>query len=95
MRESTGSARTEAVVIETPGAGGYGPPAGAGPRTRCRVIETAGKFTDEYIARNYGVRSRLSVAVPEDPAPRDCSWGFGHDAVPRAVRGQSQRRVHG
>ena len=46
-------ARTEAVVIETPGAGGYGPPAERDPEL-VAVDRDSRKFTDEYIARNYG-----------------------------------------
>ena len=46
-------ARTEAVVIETPGAGGYGPPAERDP-DRVATDRDNMKFTDDYIARYYG-----------------------------------------
>jgi len=41
------------VVIETPGAGGYGPPS---ERTadELRADRETGKFSDDYMARHYG-----------------------------------------
>ncbi len=41
------------VWIETPGAGGYGPP-DARPAERIREDRESGKFSDEYLAREYG-----------------------------------------
>ena len=46
-------ARTEAVVIETPGAGGYGPPAERNP-DRVAADRDNMKFTDDFITRYYG-----------------------------------------
>ena len=46
-------ARTEAVVIETPGAGGYGLPAERDP-DRVAADRDSMKFTDDFIARHYG-----------------------------------------
>ena len=46
-------ARTEAVVIETPGAGGYGPPAERDPDL-VAVDRDSMKFTDDFIVRHYG-----------------------------------------
>ena len=45
-------ARTEAVVIETPGAGGYGPPAERDPVLVAADRESM-KFTEGFIARHY------------------------------------------
>ena len=45
-------ARTEAVVIETPGAGGYGPPAERDPVLVAADRESM-KFTEAFIARHY------------------------------------------
>jgi N-methylhydantoinase B len=46
----------EAVVIETPGAGGYGPPA---ERDAAALAEDrrSGKFTDDYLRATYGDRA--------------------------------------
>jgi len=46
-------APTEAVVVETPGAGGYGVPA---ERDSALVAADrgSGKFTEGYVARHYG-----------------------------------------
>ena len=46
-----------AVVIETPGAGGYGPPS---ERTadELRADCETGKFSDDYLARHYGTVDR-------------------------------------
>ena len=43
----------EAVVVETPGAGGYGPPV---ERERAAVENDfrSGKFSREYVEKNYG-----------------------------------------
>ena len=46
-------ARTEAVVIETPGAGGYGPPAERDPDLVAADRDNM-KFTDDFITRYYG-----------------------------------------
>lgn len=46
-------ARTEAVVIETPGAGGYGPPAERDPVLVAADRESM-KFTEAFIAKYYG-----------------------------------------
>ena len=46
-------ARTEAVVVETPGAGGYGPPAERDPDLVAADRDNM-KFTDDFIARHYG-----------------------------------------
>ncbi len=45
----------EAIIIETPGAGGYGDPAGRDPAS---VAEDrrSGKFSDEYLAKAYGTK---------------------------------------
>ena len=45
-------ARTEAVVVETPGAGGYGAPAEREPAL-VAVDRDSGKFTEEFITRHY------------------------------------------
>jgi N-methylhydantoinase B len=46
----------QCVVIETPGAGGYGPPSG---RSKDQIASDArsGLFTEEYLSKNYGWRS--------------------------------------
>ena len=46
----------QAVIVETPGAGGYGPPA---ERDRAAVAEDArsGKFSSAFIAAHYGARA--------------------------------------
>ena len=46
-------ARTEAVVIETPGAGGYGPPSERDPALVAADRDGA-KFSEAFIARYYG-----------------------------------------
>ena len=46
-------ARTEAVVVETPGAGGYGKPAARDPAL-VAADRASGKFTEGYVARHYG-----------------------------------------
>jgi N-methylhydantoinase B len=43
----------EAVIIETPGAGGYGPPTERAPEDLARDRE-AGKFSTTYLERHYG-----------------------------------------
>ena len=45
-------ARTEAVVIETPGAGGYGPPSERDPALVVKDRDSM-KFTEDFIARHY------------------------------------------
>jgi N-methylhydantoinase B len=49
--------RDSAVVIETPGAGGYGPPS---ERTaeKLRADRETGKFSDDYLTRHYGTDDR-------------------------------------
>ncbi|HIO33528.1 MAG TPA: hypothetical protein EYN24_03230 [Gammaproteobacteria bacterium] len=49
--------RDSAIVIETPGAGGYGPPS---ERTAdsLRADRETGKFSDDYLARHYGTEDR-------------------------------------
>ena len=46
-------ARTEAVVVETPGAGGYGAPAERDPAL-VAADRDSGKFTEGFVARHYG-----------------------------------------
>ena len=43
---------SEAIVMETPGAGGYGPPE-ARTAEALAADRRSGKFTDEYLARHY------------------------------------------
>jgi N-methylhydantoinase B len=43
----------EAVVVETPGAGGYGKPADRAPEALCQDL-ISGKFSRDYLARHYG-----------------------------------------
>ena len=43
----------ESVIIETPGAGGYGPPTERAPEDLTRDRE-AGKFSITYLERHYG-----------------------------------------
>ena len=45
--------RTETVVVETPGAGGYGAPAERAPAL-VAADRDSGKFTEGYLARHYG-----------------------------------------
>jgi N-methylhydantoinase B len=49
----------EAVIVETPGAGGYGPPS---ERTSAALAEDrrSGKFSDAYLARHYRLRPQGS-----------------------------------
>jgi N-methylhydantoinase B len=46
-------APAQTVVIETPGSGGYGPPAQRGP-DKIDEDQRSGKFTDAYIKEHYG-----------------------------------------
>jgi len=56
LRAIAGTATTpdaEAVVIETPGAGGYGPPSERAPAA-LREDYRSGKFSREFLRKNYG-----------------------------------------
>ena len=43
---------SQAIIVETPGAGGFGPPGERGEE-QIAVDRTSGKFTEPYIKRNY------------------------------------------
>ena len=43
---------SQAIIVETPGAGGFGPPGERGEE-QIAVDRTSGKFTERYIKRNY------------------------------------------
>jgi N-methylhydantoinase B len=50
----------EVVVVETPGAGGYGPPAERAAEA-IAADATGGKFSPDYLARHYGVSRRAGT----------------------------------
>jgi N-methylhydantoinase B len=50
----------EVVVVETPGAGGYGPPSERAPDA-VAADAASGKFSPNYLARHYGVSRRAGT----------------------------------
>ena len=47
----------ERIVVETPGAGGYGPPSGRSPQ-RIAEDRRSGKFSDAWLEAHYGNKAR-------------------------------------
>ena len=60
----------EVVVVQSPGAGGYGHPSDRDPAGIARDWR-AGKFSEEFIARHYGLDRTALAAIPFDPDQPD------------------------
>ena len=59
----------EAIIVETPGAGGYGPPAERAAEAIARD-RSSGKFSDEYLAQNYGCEPRERIKTASSLQPQ-------------------------
>ena len=53
------------IVVQSPGAGGYGDPAGRDP-ARLAVDWHSGKFSEAYMADGYGLDRTALDALPRD-----------------------------
>ncbi len=69
-------ARTEAVVIETPGAGGYGPPGERDPAL-VAADRDGMKFTEAFIARYYGEVDLSLRGGDDEREERDAAGASG------------------